>query len=126
MEQVELGGGGQLGEGVGEARQAVAGGLIADGLIHQAILDGPGATHVPIGGCHFPDYGEPDAIGGGETLDMLGHEVVKTLVGFVFEDHALGQETVAEGVSGGALFPLRGDGASGAGSVSPRRIDSSE
>jgi hypothetical protein len=61
MEQVELGGGGQLGEGVGEARHLVAGGLIA----------------------------------GGETPDMLGHEVVKTLVGFVFEDHALGQEAVA-------------------------------
>jgi hypothetical protein len=57
---------------------------------------------------------------------MLGHEVVKTLVGFVFQDNTLGQETVAEGVGGGAFFPLRGDRASGAGSVCPRRIDSSE
>jgi hypothetical protein len=65
MEQVELGGGGQLGEGGGEARHLVAGGLIAGGLIHQAILDGPGATRAPIGGYHFLDHGEPDAIGGG-------------------------------------------------------------
>jgi hypothetical protein len=126
MEQVELRGGGQLGEGVGEARQLVAGGLIADGLIHQAILDGPGAAHAPIGGNHFLDHGELDAIGGGETLDMLSYEVVKTLVGFVLQNNALGQETVAKGVGGGTFFSLRGDGASGAGGVGPRRIDSSE
>ena len=95
-------------------------------MIHQAILDGPSAAHAPVGGDHFLDHGELDAIGGSETLDMLGHEVVKTLAGFVFENHALSQETVAEGVSGGPFFPLRGDGASGAGSVGPRRIDSSE
>jgi hypothetical protein len=88
MEQVQLGGGGQFGEGVGDA-----GGL---------------------------------AIGGGEALDMLGEEVVKALSGFVFQDHAPGQETVAEGVSGGAFFPLRGDGTSGAGRVGTGRVDSSE
>jgi hypothetical protein len=126
VEQVQLGGGGQLGEGVGEARHLVAGGLIADGFIHQAILDGPGAAHAPIGGNHFLDHGELDAIGGGETLDMLGHEVVKTLVGFVLQDHALGQETVAKGVGGGVFFPLEGDGVWGAGGVGPRRINSSE
>jgi hypothetical protein len=117
MEQVERGGGGQLGESVGDALGLVAGGLMADGLIHQAILDGPGAAHAPIGGDHFLDHGVLDAVGGGETPEMLGQEVVKTLVGFVLEDKALGQETVAKGVGGGVFFPLRGDGASGAGSV---------
>jgi hypothetical protein len=57
---------------------------------------------------------------------MLGHELVKALAGFVFQDNALGQETVAEGVGGGAFFPLRGYGASGAGSVGARRVDSSK
>jgi hypothetical protein len=109
MEQVQLRGGSQFGEGSGDARDLVAGGLIADGLFHQAILDGPGAADAPIGRNHFLDHGELDAIGGRETLDMLGHEVVKALAGFVFQDNALGQETVAEGVGGGAFFPLRGD-----------------
>jgi hypothetical protein len=126
VEQVELGGGGQVGEGVGDALGLVAGGLIADGLFHQAILDGPGAAHAPIGGNHFLDHGELDAIGGGETLLMLGDELVEALTRFVFQDNALGQETVAEGVGGGAFFPLRGDGASGAGSVGSRRVDSSK
>jgi hypothetical protein len=115
-----------LGEGVGDAPGLVAGGLIADGLFHQAILDGPGAAHAPIGRNHFLDHGELDAIGGVETLGMLGHEVVKTLTEFVFQDKALSQETVAKGVDGGAFFPLRGDRTSGAVSVCPRRIDSSE
>ena len=126
VEQIELRGGGQVGEGGGDARGLVAGGLIADGLFHQAILDGPGAAHAPIGGNHFLDHGELDAIGGGETLLMLGDELVEALTRFVFQDNALGQETVAEGVGGGALFPLRGDGASGAGSVGSRRVDSSK
>jgi hypothetical protein len=126
MEQVQSGGGGHLGESAGEARHLVAGRLIADGLIHQAILDGPGAAHAPIGGDHLLDHGELDAIGGSETPDMLVYEVVKTLVGFVFEDKALGQETVAKGVDGGMFLPLKGEGASGAGAVGPRSIDSSE
>jgi hypothetical protein len=95
MEQVQPGGGGQFGEGVGDALGLVSGGLMADGLFHQAILDGPGAAHAPVGGDQFLDHSELDAIGGGEALDMLGHEVVKTLVGFVFQNKTLGQETVA-------------------------------
>jgi hypothetical protein len=79
-----------------------------------------------MGHGHFLNHAELDAIGGSETLDVLGHEVVKTLTGFAFEDGALGEETVAEGVGGGVFFPLKGDGASGAGAVCPRRIDSSE
>jgi hypothetical protein len=117
MEQVQLGGGGQLGEGVGDTLGLVSGRLIADGLIHQAILDGPGAAHAPVGRHHLLDHGELDTIGRRESLDMLGHEVVKTVVGFVFQDKALGQETVAKGVGGGVFFPLGGYGASGAGSV---------
>jgi hypothetical protein len=46
---------------------------------------------------------------------MLGHEVVKALTGFVFQDNALGQKAVAEGVGGGAFLPLRGDRPSGIG-----------
>jgi len=46
-------------------------GLIADGLCPSSDLDGPGAAHAPIGGHHFLDHGELDAIGRGETLLML-------------------------------------------------------
>ena len=126
MEQVQFGGGCQAGKGAGDARGLVAGGLLADGLFHQAILDGPGAAHAPIGGDHFLDHGELDAIGRGETLLMLGDELVEALTGFVFQDNALGQETVAEGVGGGVFFALRGYGATGAGSVGARRVDTSK
>ena len=37
-----------------------------------------------------------------------GHEAVEALTGFVLQDKALGQETVAKGVGGGGFFPLRG------------------
>ena len=126
MEEVEPGGGGQFGEGSGDASGLVAGGLITDGLFHQAILDGPGSAHAPMGRGHFLDDAELNAIGGGEALGMLCHEVVKTGARFVFEDHALGEETVANGVGGRALLALGGDGASGAGRVGARSIDSSE
>jgi hypothetical protein len=79
-----------------------------------------------MGHGHFLDDAELDAIGGSEALDILGHEVVKTLTGFVFQDHALGEETKANGIGGRALFPLGGDWASGKGRVGARSIDSSE
>jgi hypothetical protein len=84
MEQVQLGGGGQFGEGVGDA-----GGL---------------------------------AVGGSETLGMLGYEVIKTRTRFVFQNRARSQEGVANGVSGRALFPLGGDRPSGAGRVGTGRF----
>jgi len=117
---------GLLGGGGGNAHGLVAGRLIAEGLFHQAILDGPGSAHAPMGHGHFLNHAELDAIGGSEALDILGHEVVKALTGFVFQAHALGEEIVANGVGGRARFTLWGDGASGEGRVGARSIDSSE
>ena len=40
---------------------------MAEGLFHEAILDGPGAAHTPIGRGHFLNHAELDAIGRGEA-----------------------------------------------------------
>jgi hypothetical protein len=126
MEEAQLRRGGQFGEGGGDARGLIAGRLMAEGLFHEAILDGPGAAHAPIGRGHFFDHAELNAIGGGEPRGMLADEVVKARTRFVFEDHALGQEAVAKGVGGGAFLAIGGDGASGAGSVGAGSIDTSK
>jgi hypothetical protein len=126
MEEAQLRGGGQFGEGGGDARGLIAERLMAEGLFHEAILDGPGAAHAPIGRGHFLNHAELDAIGGGEAPGMLGHELVKTRTGFVFEVYALGQEPVANGIGGRAFFPLGDDRPLRADPVGTRRIDSSE
>ena len=99
---------------------------MAEGLFHEAILDGPSAAHAPIGSGHFLDHAELDAVGGSETLGMLGYEVIKTRTRFVFQNHAPSQEGVANGVSGRAFLPLGGDRSSGAGRVGTGRVASSE
>ena len=127
MEEIQLGGGGQLGERAGDAGGLVlAGRLVLEGLLHQAILDGPGAAHAPVRGGHFLDHTELDAIEGAEAVGVLGHEVVERLAGFVGQNDAAGQETMAHGVGGRAVLAVGGDRSAGAGAVGPRSVDASE
>ncbi len=77
-------------------------------LVNQAGLDGPGAAKAPESGRHFFDHAELDVIGGAEFADVLGNHKIEVRGGLIGEDHLFGEEAVAEGVEGGALFA--GDG----------------
>jgi len=79
-----------FGEGGGDAIEEVAGGLSGGVVVEHAGLDGPGTADAPEGGGHLFDSGELDAIGGLEAFDQLGHEGVEGLLGFAFEDDAIG------------------------------------
>ena len=69
-------------------------------------------------GCdHLLDHGEFQAGGRPQVVDVVGERGGEGLGAFVFQDHTLSQEAVAESVLSGALFPLRGERAAGESSV---------
>jgi len=101
MQEAQRGLAGELGEGGGEAGELVAvrgGRLAGDRGIHDSGFQCPGAALAPEGGDHLLDHAQLNAVGRAEAVEILGQEGVKALAGFVFEDNALGQETVAQSV----------------------------
>jgi hypothetical protein len=121
----ELGAGGESGEAVGDALDGDSGLEAGGGLIHHLGLDGPAAVLAPVGGGHFLDERQFDAVGGLKVLDVRAEEGGEGFGVLAVEDDGLGKEAMADGVHGRALFSLGGDGSVGAGSVGPRGIDSS-
>jgi len=113
VEEAEIGRSGHVAESGGEAANLVSGrvGLFGQGVLEDAFLDSPGAAHAPIGGCHFLDQPELDAVDGPEALQMLGEKGFETGARLVLEDDAIGEEAVAKRVEGGTAFALWGLGA---------------
>lgn len=105
-----MGGVGEGGEGGGDAGDLAAGLGGFHALVHEAGLDGPGAAKAPESGGHFLDHAEFDAIGGAESPDVLGNHPIEVRGGLIGEDHLFGEQAVAEGVEGGALFARDGFG----------------
>lgn len=122
--QQRIGGaGGEGAESGNEAVEGVAAVLVSDLGIEHVLFHGPIAVEAPVGGCHFFDQGVFDAVGGLETLHVLLEEELKVLFAFPFEDDNGGEQAVAHGVHGGALFAFGGDGPFGARAVSTGRLN---
>ena len=123
MEEVKPGSGSQGAEGVGHGGDGIAGRLLGDGLVEGAGFHGPDAAEAPGGGAHFLDQAELDAVAGDEAAQVVGHGFGEALGGLAIEQDASGEQAMADGVLGGALFPFGGDGALGAGAVGARGSD---
>jgi hypothetical protein len=112
VKKSQVGGGGEAGEGGGEAAELVGFFVLAgDAVFEEALLDGPEAAHAPVGGGHFLDHAEFDAVDGIEVLQVSGDQGVELGAGFAAHNDAVGEEAVAHGVGRGAAFTLRGFGA---------------
>ena len=96
------------------------------GVFEHAGFDGPGAAHAPVRGNHFLDHAEFHAIDGLEAVQVLGQEGFEGLERFLFHDDAAGEQSVADGVLGRALLPLRRGRALRACSVGARSQNSFE
>lgn len=113
-EEGEGGFSGEFSEGCGGGVGDLVAGVCGDFVIEEAGLDGPGAAG---GGDHLFDDVHFDIVGGLEAVDVLIEVELKILVVFILHDDGFGEESVAEGVVGGAFFALRGDRALGMTSI---------
>ena len=111
MEEGELGGGGEGGEGGGEAAELVGVLVLAgEAVFEEAAFDGPEAAHAPVGGGHFLDHAEFDAVDGFETLEVSGDQGVELGAGLGAHEDRIGEEAVAEGIGGRAPLAIRSFG----------------
>ncbi len=125
MEQVQLRRGSELAVGGSEAAEVISFGFAGHGAGEEAILDGPGATEAPVGGGHFLDHAELDAVEGAKTGAVLIDQAVEGVADLAGEDDGLGEEAVAEGIEGRLALAFGGNGATGAGAVGAGGTDSS-
>jgi len=95
VNQGEFRGRGEFAERGRDTGDIVAGRFGGKTFLEKAVLDGPEAAQAPVGGGHFLDHAELDAIQGAEMFDVLREEILEGLAGFALEDHAIGQEAVA-------------------------------
>ena len=109
VEEGEVGGGGEAGEGGGEAAELVVGFVVLAGeaIFEQPAFDGPEAAHAPICGGHFLDHAEFDAVDGFETLEVSGDQGVELGAGFAAHDDTIGEEAMAHSVRRCAQLALR-------------------
>src|SRR5205814_491158 len=101
-----------LGEGIGVG--AVLGGV---GFVEQCLLDGGGAAKPPISASQLFDHAEFDAVAGADFLDIFVEDDEEVFAALAFEDHAIGEEAVADGVLGGAAFTGRSLWSPGKGTI---------
>ena len=120
----ELGAFGEGGEGVSHAVEGVVGPGAVGGGVHHGGLDGPGAALAPLGGGQFLDEGLLELVEGAEAGFERSLELMEFTRGFILKDHGMGQQAMTKGVLAGTLLSLGRDGSPGAGSVGPRRFDS--
>ena len=125
IEKSQLGGRGEFPEGGGDAAQIVASRRGGQLVFEKDALDGPGATHAPVGSGHFLDHAAFDVIDGAEALQVLREDVFKAFPGLAGEDHTIGEEAVAYSIPGRAELAFRGGGATGETPVGTRREGSS-
>ena len=109
VEESEIGGGGETAEGGGKAAEVVGSFVLAgETVLEQAALDGPEAAHAPVGGGHFLDHSEFDAIHRFEAIEVAGDQGVELGAGFATHDDAIGEQSMAQRIGRRAAFPLRG------------------
>src|ERR1039457_3602142 len=124
-EQGQAGAVGESAEGRGDPADLVPGRLIICAVIEQSRLNGPGAAEAPVGGGHFLDHAELDAIEGAEAVHVVLQHSLEVLVRLAGHNDALGEQAMAHGVICGTAFALGRCRSPGAGAVSPRRKYSS-
>jgi hypothetical protein len=105
VEEFELVGFGQAGKGGGYsgADCGICSGF--GGLIKKFGFDPPEAAHSPAGGYHFIDQILFDVVFGLEFFDVIFEDLVEDFAVFAFEDNAVGEKAVTEGVHAGPLAP---------------------
>jgi hypothetical protein len=108
--------GGEVAEGGRDAPSGFGGKTIPE----EAVLNGPVAAQAPVGGGHFLDHAELDAIARAEMFDVLREESLESLARFALEDHAIGQKPVLESVLPRPALALGSFGAMGAGPIGAR------
>jgi len=75
---------GRILESSGDTVDGGSGGSgIAGGFVEQVRFDGPGAAGTPLGGGHFLDQAELEAVDGLEPLDVMSEDGLKRLGGFI-------------------------------------------
>ena len=103
-----------------ETVERVSGGLARHGFVDGTGLDGPAAAHAPVSGDHLFDHAELHFVGGLEAVDVLLEEGAEVFGVLTFEDDAIGEQAVADGVDGRTLLTLGRNWSAGAGAVGPR------
>jgi hypothetical protein len=91
--------------GVGQADELVARGLDLELVFERVGFNGPDAVEAPVGGAHFLDDAEFDAVGRLETAFMILHEDFEVSGGFAGEGQTLGKQAVLHSVLRRTLFP---------------------
>ena len=121
---------GLLGGGVGvdgcHAVEAIGGRLGGDLVLEEARFHSPSAAEAPRGGGHFLDEAGLDAIVRQEAFEVIVDQFAEGLGGFVLEEDEAGEESVGEGIAGGAAFALGGYRAAGKASVGLRSENASK
>ncbi len=97
--------------------------LKGDVAIEGGLLRSPDAELMPAGDGHGFDEGEFGFRGGLEFGCEGGEEGLEAVLGFAFEDDGAGEKSVTGGVARGVEFALKGEGASGTGSVAAGGFD---
>jgi len=108
---------GERGTGGGILRGVRGFGAFAHFMLHGSLFNAPEPHLTPTGNGHVFDEGGFDV---GLRLEFFvesGEEPAEAVLGLAFEDDGAGEHAVSYGVAGGGLFALRGDWASGFGSI---------
>ena len=109
VDESEIGRGGESAEGGGEAAEVVGFFVLAgETVIEKAALDGPEAANAPVGGGHFLDHPEFDAIDGCETIEVAGDQGVELGAGFAADEDTIGEQAMAQRIRRRAALPFRG------------------
>ena len=95
MEEIELGMGGKLAEGLGHAADFGGAGLFAHGGGEHLGFHGPGAAEAPETGGHFLEHAEFEVIDRGEALDEEVAEGAEGFGIFLADEDGFGEESVA-------------------------------
>ncbi len=119
-EEVEFGLARKVAEGTGDAVHGVGLGAFGGGVGEETGFDGPEPPHSPDGDRHFLDVDVIDIIAGTDFFTIPIEEGFEDLGGLVGEDDQVGEEAMAQGVPGRALFAGFGFGAAGESSVGAR------
>lgn len=126
VKEGEFGRGGLPAESGGDAGDIVARRLVGKGFRHESVFDSPGAAETPVGGGHLFDHAELDPIDGIEAFDVLGEQFGEAIDGFTGENHAIGEEAMADGVLRRTAFAVGGLRAAGESTVGTRGENSSK
>src|SRR5580692_6074997 len=86
-------------------------------MVERLGFDAPDAVEAPVGGAHFLDHPEFDAVGRLETALVILDEDIEVLGTFAGENQTLGEQAVLNSVLRRTLFSVGGGGSMGLGAV---------